>query len=56
MNEVNTIPGFTLISMYPRLWQESGVSFSELLDRLITLAIARHERRARRAGRQRENG
>jgi D-alanine--D-alanine ligase len=53
VNEVNTIPGFTTISMYPRLWQESGVSFSELLDRLIELALARHEQRARRAGRQR---
>ncbi len=53
VNEVNTIPGFTTISMYPRLWQESGVSFSELLDRLIALALARHVRRARRAGRQR---
>jgi D-alanine-D-alanine ligase len=53
VNEVNTIPGFTTISMYPRLWQESGVSFSELLDRLISLAIARHDRRERRAGRQR---
>jgi D-alanine-D-alanine ligase len=53
VNEVNTIPGFTPISMYPRLWAESGVSYSELLDRLIDLAVARHERRARRAGRQR---
>jgi D-alanine-D-alanine ligase len=53
VNEVNTIPGFTSISMYPRLWEESGVSYSELLDRLIALAIARHERRARRAGQQR---
>jgi D-alanine--D-alanine ligase len=55
VNEVNTIPGFTTISMYPRLWQESGVGFSELLDRLIQLALARHERRARRAGRQRSD-
>ncbi|HEY8218410.1 MAG TPA: D-alanine--D-alanine ligase family protein [Acidimicrobiia bacterium] len=53
VNEVNTIPGFTTISMYPRLWEESGVPYSELLDRLIGLAVARHERRARRAGRQR---
>jgi len=56
VNEVNTIPGFTLISMYPRLWQQSGVSFGELLDRLISLAVARHERRERRAGRQRGDG
>jgi D-alanine--D-alanine ligase len=54
VNEVNTIPGFTTISMYPRLWEESGVAYSELLDRLIGLALARHERRARRAGRQRD--
>jgi D-alanine-D-alanine ligase len=53
INEVNTIPGFTPISMYPRLWAESGVPYPELLDRLIALALARHERRARRAGRQR---
>jgi D-alanine--D-alanine ligase len=54
VNEVNTIPGFTPISMYPRLWAESGVSYPELLDRLIELAFARHERRAKRAGRQRD--
>ena len=56
VNEVNTIPGFTAISMYPRLWAESGVSYSDLLDRLIELAIARHDRRARRAGRPRLEG
>jgi D-alanine--D-alanine ligase len=54
VNEVNTIPGFTPISMYPRLWEESGVSYPELLDRLIELAFTRHERRAKRAGRQRD--
>jgi D-alanine-D-alanine ligase len=54
VNEVNTIPGFTTISMYPRLWEESGVPYSDLLDRLIGMAVARHERRARRAGRQRD--
>jgi len=53
VNEVNTIPGFTSISMYPRLWEETGVGYPELLDRLIALALDRHERRARRAGRQR---
>lgn len=42
LNEVNTIPGFTAISMYPKLWEASGVSFPELLDRLIALAIQRH--------------
>jgi D-alanine-D-alanine ligase len=53
VNEVNTIPGFTPISMYPRLWEATGVPYSELLDRLIDLAVRRHERRAARAGRQR---
>ncbi len=54
VNEVNTIPGFTPVSMYPKLWEVSGVAYSELLDRLIELALERHERRARRAGRQRD--
>jgi D-alanine-D-alanine ligase len=53
VNEVNTIPGFTPISMYPRLWEATGVSYPELLDRLIDLALARHARRAARAGKQR---
>ncbi len=53
VNEVNTIPGFTPISMYPRLWEASGLSYSELLDRLIDLALVRHARRAKHAGRQR---
>jgi D-alanine-D-alanine ligase len=53
VNEVNTIPGFTPISMYPRLWEATGVPYSELLDRLIDLALARHARRTARAGRQR---
>ncbi|HEY7137958.1 MAG TPA: D-alanine--D-alanine ligase family protein [Acidimicrobiia bacterium] len=53
LNEVNTIPGFTPISMYPRLWDISGVPYPKLLDRLIELALDRHARRARRAGRQR---
>jgi D-alanine-D-alanine ligase len=42
LNEVNTIPGFTSISMYPKLWEATGVSYAELLDRLIALAIQRH--------------
>ncbi len=53
VNELNTIPGFTPISMYPRLWDVSGVPYAELLDRLIDLAIARAQRRAGRRGRQR---
>ena len=45
LNEVNTIPGFTSISMYPKLWEASGVPYSKLLDRLIELAIERHASR-----------
>lgn len=43
LNEVNTIPGFTQISMYPKLWMASGMTYSGLLDELIKLAIERHE-------------
>jgi D-alanine-D-alanine ligase len=43
VNELNTIPGFTAISMYPKLWAASGISYPELIDRLIALAIERHE-------------
>jgi D-alanine-D-alanine ligase len=42
LNEVNTIPGFTSISMYPQMWEASGVPYPQLLDRLLTLAIERH--------------
>ena len=45
LNEINTIPGFTSISMYPKLFEHSGVSYPELIDRLITLAIQRKESR-----------
>ncbi|MER5463888.1 D-alanine--D-alanine ligase family protein [Streptomyces sp. NPDC002668] len=41
INEINTMPGFTPISMYPRMWQESGISYSELVDRLIQAALRR---------------
>jgi D-alanine-D-alanine ligase len=44
-NEVNTIPGFTAISMYPKLWAASGVPYTELLDRLVRDAVTRHSRR-----------
>jgi D-alanine-D-alanine ligase len=44
VNEINTIPGFTKISMYPRLWGLSGIPYTELIDRLIWLAIERFER------------
>jgi D-alanine-D-alanine ligase len=53
VNELNTIPGFTPISMYPKLWEVTGVPYAELIDRLIGLAMERHDRRARRAGKQR---
>jgi len=43
LNEINTIPGFTRISMYPKLWEATGLPYSQLLDRLIELAIERHE-------------
>jgi len=42
LNEVNTIPGFTSISMYPKMWEASGLSYPALLDRLLTLALERH--------------
>ncbi len=47
INEVNTIPGFTPVSMYPKLWEHAGLNFSELVDRLIQLAIERHQERGR---------
>ncbi len=43
LNELNTMPGFTPISMYPKLWEASGLSYPELIDRLIELAIERYE-------------
>jgi D-alanine-D-alanine ligase len=47
LNEINTMPGFTEISMYPKLWQASGVSFSELVTRIVELGIERFAERAR---------
>lgn len=47
INEVNTMPGFTPISMYPKMWQHSGLAYPELVDRLIDLAFERHDRRRR---------
>ena len=46
-NEINTMPGFTPISMYPKLWQATGVAYAELIDELVRLALDRHTRRAR---------
>lgn len=43
LNEINTMPGFTAISMYPKLWAASGLAYSDLIDRLIQLGIERHE-------------
>lgn len=47
VNEVNTMPGFTSISMYPKLWQASGIGYKELITRLIGLALERHEEKSR---------
>jgi D-alanine-D-alanine ligase len=47
VNEINTIPGFTRISMYPKLWIASGLPYSKLLDKLIELAFDRHEKESR---------
>ena len=47
INELNTIPGFTPLSLYPRLWEVSGLAYTDLLDRLVELAIRRHQRKKR---------
>ncbi len=47
-NEVNTIPGFTSISMYPKLWEASGLGYTPLLTKILELALARHQRRSNR--------
>lgn len=47
VNEINTIPGFTTISMYPKLWEASGLGYSDLIDRLIDLALERHKNKPR---------
>lgn len=47
LNEINTIPGFTSISMYPKLWEASGLSFRALVDRLIDLALEQHREKSR---------
>jgi D-alanine-D-alanine ligase len=43
LNEINTLPGFTSISMYPKLWEASGLPYKQLIDRLIQLAVERHQ-------------
>ena len=47
INEVNTMPGFTQISMYPKLWEATGVSYKDLITRLIELALERHAEKSR---------
>ena len=47
LNEVNTLPGFTTISQYAKLWEATGLAYSELLDRLIELALSRHHQKNR---------
>jgi D-alanine-D-alanine ligase len=46
VNEVNTIPGFTPISMYPQMWEATGLGYRELIDELIRLAVERYDRRS----------
>jgi D-alanine-D-alanine ligase len=45
INEINTIPGFTSISMYPRMWEHSGIAYPALIDQLIELALDRQKRK-----------
>jgi D-alanine-D-alanine ligase len=47
INEINTIPGFTSISMYPKMWEYSGLAMPALIDRLIELAVERHDAKKR---------
>jgi D-alanine-D-alanine ligase len=47
VNEINTLPGFTTVSMYPKLWEASGISYGQLIDRLVHLALERHQDRRR---------
>jgi D-alanine-D-alanine ligase len=47
VNELNTIPGFTATSVYAKLFAASGIPYAELLERLVQLALERHERRSR---------
>ena len=56
VNEINTIPGFTPISMYPKLWEASGVPYPELIDRLVALALERHAEKRRSSFRYNTTG
>ena len=51
INEINTIPGFTPISMYPKLWMATGLTYAQLIDELVSLAVERHARRRRTTAR-----
>lgn len=53
INEINTFPGFTPISMYPKLWEETGLAYGDVIEELIQLGVQRHEDRAARYGKQR---
>lgn len=53
INEINTFPGFTPISMYPKLWEETGLAYGDLIEELIQLGLRRHEQRNIRYGKQR---
>jgi D-alanine-D-alanine ligase len=44
INEINTMPGFTKISMYPKLWEASGISYTQVIDKLIGFALERFEK------------
>jgi D-alanine-D-alanine ligase len=48
VNEINTIPGFTPVSMYPKLWEASGLPYADLIERLIDLAVERHDKERKR--------
>jgi D-alanine-D-alanine ligase len=54
LNEINTIPGFTSISMYPKLWEASGLAYPELIERLLDLAVERYEAERSRSTAARE--
>jgi len=56
LNEINTIPGFTAMSMYPKMWQATGLSYEELIDRLIDLALERHADKKRNRIAKTESG
>ena len=53
INEINTFPGFTPISMYPKLWEETGLAYGDVIEALMQLAKSRHEERTNRYGKQR---